>query len=66
MISDVPLGVFLSGGVDSSVITALMQSQSSLPINTFTIGFENEIYNEAKEAKEIANYFGTNHEELYV
>tara|TARA_B100001250_G_scaffold366737_1_gene348309 strand:- start:2244 stop:4193 length:1950 start_codon:yes stop_codon:yes gene_type:complete len=65
MISDVPLGVFLSGGIDSSLITSMMQSHSQKPINTFTIGFENKEYNEAIYAKEISNFLKTNHHELY-
>lgn len=64
--SDVPLGAFLSGGVDSSLIVALMQKQSLQKIRTFSIGSDSPTYNEAQHAKEVAAHLSTNHSELYV
>ena len=66
MISDVPIGVFLSGGIDSSLIASIMKNYSSDKINTFTISSNNINFDESKRAKEISKYLGSSHHSLEV
>jgi len=66
LISDVPVGVFLSGGIDSSLVTVILQKESTKPLKTFTIGFYEKSYDEAPYAKKVAQYLGTEHYEFYL
>ena len=65
-ISDVQIGSFLSGGIDSSIITSILQKNSQAKVKTFTVGFENKNFDESDQARDISDFLGTEHFEIYI